>query len=107
MSVTVRPRRTAVEDHQCTSAATQPHIEAGSEGSAFRLVHQRGGRQCRDERKHAALDREQSVVTLDRPRAPGGSGDVMAMDRAFLQQVTRHRRRRQADALQPADGRCW
>jgi hypothetical protein len=30
----------------------------------------------------------------------------MAVDQAFLEQVTRHRRRRQADTLQPIDADC-
>src|SRR5207302_4144997 len=89
VDVTCAPRfehqRTVVEDHYHASTSAQAQLETGSERSGFLLVHEGGGRQGRDERKHGALDREQSVVTLYRPRAPGGVGDVVAMDQTFLE----------------------
>jgi hypothetical protein len=102
----VERQRTAVEDKQRASTSTQAQFEAGSEGSGLVLVQESSGRQSRDKLKRGALDREQSVVTLYWPLAPSDSGDVMAVDQAFLEQVTSHRRRRQAGTLQPIDGGC-
>jgi hypothetical protein len=97
----VECQRTAVEGHHRSAAAAQAQFEAASEGAR---VHESVGWQRRYQRKHATLEREQSVRPLDRPRPPRSSGDVVPVDQALLQQVARHHRRLQADSLQPVDG---